>query len=39
VLLAADLVGELVQALSFAFGMFWEILWALILGFSSRALP
>src|SRR5438046_9445828 len=26
--------GELVQALSFAFGMFWEILWALILGFA-----
>ena len=26
--------GELVDALSFAFGMFWEILWALILGFA-----
>src|SRR2546430_2097307 len=25
---------ELGQALSFAFGMFWEILWALILGFA-----
>jgi len=25
---------ELVRALSFAFGMFWEILWALILGFT-----
>ena len=25
---------ELWQALSFAFGMFWEILWALILGFA-----
>src|SRR6266576_1910125 len=24
----------LVDALSFAFGMFWEILWALILGFA-----
>src|SRR6266496_904257 len=30
----ASIGGELVQALSFAFGMFWEILWALILGFS-----
>src|SRR5438093_11486294 len=28
----ASIGGELVQALSFAFGMFWEILWALILG-------
>jgi uncharacterized protein len=26
--------GELLEALSFAFGMFWEILWALILGFA-----
>ena len=26
--------GELLDALSFAFGMFWEILWALILGFA-----
>jgi uncharacterized membrane protein YraQ (UPF0718 family) len=26
--------SELLQALSFAFGMFWEILWALILGFA-----
>src|SRR5713101_8423630 len=25
---------EIVRALSFAFGMFWEILWALILGFA-----
>src|SRR5205809_2027768 len=25
---------ELVRALSFAFGMFWEILWAMILGFA-----
>src|SRR5437773_10189882 len=25
---------ELGQALSFAFGMFWEVLWALILGFA-----
>jgi uncharacterized protein len=30
----ASVGGEFVQALSFAFGMFWEILWALILGFA-----
>jgi uncharacterized membrane protein YraQ (UPF0718 family) len=35
--LAADIAGELVEALSFAFGMFWEILWALILGFFLSA--
>jgi uncharacterized membrane protein YraQ (UPF0718 family) len=29
--------GSLVDALSFAFGMFWEILWALILGFALSA--
>ena len=29
-----DIVNELLDALSFAFGMFWEILWALILGFA-----
>src|SRR6266571_1298273 len=29
--------SELVDALSFAFGMFWEILWALILGFALSA--
>jgi uncharacterized protein len=34
VLLALDLGRELLDALSFAFGMFWEILWALILGFA-----
>jgi uncharacterized protein len=34
VLLATDLIGSLADALSFAFGMFWEILWALILGFA-----
>jgi hypothetical protein len=28
---------ELVEALSFAFGMFWEILWALIPGFFLSA--
>jgi uncharacterized membrane protein YraQ (UPF0718 family) len=32
--IAVDVGGELVDALSFAFGMFWEILWALILGFA-----
>jgi uncharacterized membrane protein YraQ (UPF0718 family) len=32
--LAVDVGGELGDALSFAFGMFWEILWALILGFA-----
>src|SRR5436189_2016090 len=33
-MMLAALGHELVQALSFAFGMFWEILWALILGFA-----
>ena len=33
-LLGLDLLGALGDALSFAFGMFWEILWALILGFA-----
>ncbi len=33
----ASVGGELVQALSFAFGMFWEVLWALILGFALSA--
>src|SRR6266487_3057521 len=33
-MMLASIGGEIVQALSFAFGMFWEILWALILGFS-----
>jgi hypothetical protein len=32
-----DIVAELGDALSFAFGMFWEILWALILGFVLSA--
>src|SRR6058998_1185404 len=31
---AVDLLGSLGDAFSFAFGMFWEILWALILGFT-----
>jgi uncharacterized membrane protein YraQ (UPF0718 family) len=35
--LAVDVGSELVDALSFAFGMFWEILWALILGFALSA--
>ncbi len=35
--LGADVAGEFVEALSFAFGMFWEILWALILGFFLSA--
>jgi uncharacterized membrane protein YraQ (UPF0718 family) len=30
----ASIGGEIVDALSFSFGMFWEILWALILGFA-----
>jgi len=34
VLLALDIGSELLDALSFAFGMFWEVLWALILGFA-----
>jgi uncharacterized protein len=33
----ADVLSELGNALSFAFGMFWEILWALILGFAISA--
>jgi uncharacterized membrane protein YraQ (UPF0718 family) len=32
--LALDLPHELWRALSFAFGMTWEVLWALILGFA-----
>jgi uncharacterized protein len=31
------MVDELLEALSFAFGMFWEVLWALILGFFLSA--
>ena len=33
-MVATDLIGSIGNALSFAFGMFWEILWALILGFA-----
>ena len=29
-----DVFAQLLDALSFAFGMFWQILWALILGFA-----
>src|SRR5919206_3133932 len=36
-LVVADIVGKLGDAFSFAFGMFWEILWALILGFGLSA--
>src|SRR5919108_3177109 len=32
--MVADALSALVEALSFGFGMFWEILWALILGFA-----
>src|SRR5215471_6525944 len=33
-MLAVDVWAEITDALSFTFGMFWEILWALILGFA-----
>jgi uncharacterized protein len=33
-----SLLNEIGQALSFAFAMFWEILWALILGFALSAI-
>jgi hypothetical protein len=32
--MATDVLHAIAEALSFAFGMFWEILWALILGFA-----
>ena len=32
--MGTDIVDSIAEALSFAFGMFWEILWALILGFA-----
>jgi len=32
--MGTDIVDAIAEALSFAFGMFWEILWALILGFA-----
>ncbi|MGH8315453.1 MAG: permease, partial [Steroidobacterales bacterium] len=37
-LLALDIPHELWRALSFFFGMTWEVLWALILGFALSAL-
>jgi uncharacterized protein len=36
-LLATNIPHELWRALSFAFGMTWEILWALVLGFALSA--
>jgi len=36
-LVAVDVAHELWRALSFAFGMTWEVLWALILGFTLSA--
>jgi Metal-sensitive transcriptional repressor len=36
--LAATVLSKLGDALSFSFGMFWEILWALILGFGISAM-
>ena len=36
-LVAVDLGHEVVQAFSYAFGMTWEVLWALILGFGLSA--
>jgi len=36
-MLAVDIPHKLWQALSFAFGMTWEILWALVLGFLLSA--
>jgi uncharacterized membrane protein YraQ (UPF0718 family) len=36
-LLAIDIPHQLWRALSFAFGMTWEVLWALILGFGLSA--
>jgi uncharacterized membrane protein YraQ (UPF0718 family) len=35
--MVAAVGSSLVDALSFAFGMFWEILWALVLGFAASA--
>ena len=38
ILLFASVAGEIGRALSIAFGMLWEILWALILGFALSAM-
>jgi hypothetical protein len=35
-LVAASVFGALAHALNIAFGMTWEILWALVLGFARR---
>src|SRR5438093_1779854 len=35
--LAASVPGGIAHALNLAFGMFWEILWALVLGFTLSA--
>src|SRR5881396_2643851 len=32
--MGSDIINAIADALNFAFGMFWEILWALILGFA-----
>src|SRR6266536_3827858 len=37
-LLATNIAHEVWRALSFAFGMTWEVLWALILGFGLSAI-
>jgi uncharacterized membrane protein YraQ (UPF0718 family) len=37
VIVAVDVGAEILDALSFAFGMLWAILWALILGFALSA--
>src|SRR4029079_4907827 len=34
VIVAVDIWAEIVDALSFSYGMLWAILWALILGFA-----
>ena len=36
-IVAVDIGHEIVRALSFTGGMTWEILWALILGFTLSA--
>ena len=38
ILAVASVAGEIGRALSIAFGMLWEILWALILGFALSAM-
>ena len=38
VLPVASVGSEIGRALSIAFGMFWQILWALILGFALSAI-